>query len=413
MLIRDANRQLMVLLGRSGGVVDTGLLRCAAGVLEGCAIVWTAAGSADGERHVHLLRRLEERLAACERDVLSAETERRVTAPAAASAARAAAQALRLLEAEHADAGALAALEDAAVRGACVAVQAAINLQEFGAIKPPSRVPSARLVEALGAVAVEVVAAAAERGGAGSSRPGKWLAQALALAVPAREIVLAADQRTDPVVCARARLAVRRQWLALGSILLLAIDGLDELIVPRLWACRCAIAEAASRQAGAALLGAQLVGRLETFDHETAWAYQRRAINASVAILSDSLEAGGDDGLEQARMLLLGRLGRTIAAISAIDGSARAPAVSGVRERAVSRILSVPIYRDQRLIWSVRVGARDGAAAALALFERWDPATLDEAVELVCPDRRPTSEAFDAIADTWARYRHIRQLPWD
>jgi hypothetical protein len=34
-------------------------------------------------------------------------------------------------------------------------------------------------------------------------------------------------------------------------------------------------------------------------------------------------------------------------------------------------------------------------------------------VGFVCPDRHLTSETFDAIADAWERYRHLRDLPWD
>ncbi|MHB1568792.1 MAG: hypothetical protein ACYCXW_08785 [Solirubrobacteraceae bacterium] len=53
------------------------------------------------------------------------------------------------------------------------------------------------------------------------------------------------------------------------------------------------------------------------------------------------------------------------------------------------------------------------ARSVTALFEREDPATLQQAVTIVCPDRRPSSDLFDAIADVWGRYRHIRELPWD
>jgi hypothetical protein len=50
---------------------------------------------------------------------------------------------------------------------------------------------------------------------------------------------------------------------------------------------------------------------------------------------------------------------------------------------------------------------------ARSLFEADDPATLGQAVWLVCPDLRPSGEVFDAIADAWERYRHIRDVPWD
>src|SRR5271167_4687625 len=48
-------------------------LRCAAAALELNAQVWGAFGPAAGQRHLHLVRRLEERLAATERQILAAE----------------------------------------------------------------------------------------------------------------------------------------------------------------------------------------------------------------------------------------------------------------------------------------------------------------------------------------------------
>jgi hypothetical protein len=53
------------------------------------------------------------------------------------------------------------------------------------------------------------------------------------------------------------------------------------------------------------------------------------------------------------------------------------------------------------------------ARSVLALFEFEDPASLEQAVWLVCPDLRPTGELFDGIADAWERYRYIRDMPWD
>lgn len=53
------------------------------------------------------------------------------------------------------------------------------------------------------------------------------------------------------------------------------------------------------------------------------------------------------------------------------------------------------------------------ARSMLALFECEDPPTLERAVELVCPDLRPSGELFDAVADAWERYRHVREMPWD
>ena len=66
-------------------------------------------------------------------------------------------------------------------------------------------------------------------------------------------------------------------------------------------------------------------------------------------------------------------------------------------------------YQQHRDVGCASVLAR----SVLALFESEDPATLEQAVLLICPDLRPTGELFDAIADAWGRYRHIKDMPWD
>jgi hypothetical protein len=74
--------------------------------------------------------------------------------------------------------------------------------------------------------------------------------------------------------------------------------------------------------------------------------------------------------------------------------------------------ITIPGY-EQRLARSVRVRAADAARFALELFERSRPATLGEAIALVCSEGRPSGEVFDAIADAWDRYRYLRDMPWD
>jgi hypothetical protein len=76
-------------------------------------------------------------------------------------------------------------------------------------------------------------------------------------------------------------------------------------------------------------------------------------------------------------------------------------------------IALVPTTYDERLARRVRVNDDNAPQAALTLFERRGPRTLPEAVSFVCPDLRPTPETFEAIAQAWERYRHLRDLPWD
>lgn len=77
------------------------------------------------------------------------------------------------------------------------------------------------------------------------------------------------------------------------------------------------------------------------------------------------------------------------------------------------RLVFAPRSYDGRLARRVRLAEDNASQAALTLFECRDPQTLAEAVDLVCPDRRPSTDVFDAVADAWERYRHLRDLPWD
>ena len=49
--------------------------------------------------------------------------------------------------------------------------------------------------------------------------------------------------------------------------------------------------------------------------------------------------------------------------------------------------------------------------AALALFERHDPATLAEAAHLIETQGQLTAEAFDHLTQAFDRYWHLRDMP--
>lgn len=51
--------------------------------------------------------------------------------------------------------------------------------------------------------------------------------------------------------------------------------------------------------------------------------------------------------------------------------------------------------------------------AALELFERHDPESLEEAVALISALGVAPDGVFDEIADAWNHYRLIRDMPWD
>jgi hypothetical protein len=73
----------------------------------------------------------------------------------------------------------------------------------------------------------------------------------------------------------------------------------------------------------------------------------------------------------------------------------------------------VPAKYEERLAWRVRTHESKALEAAVTLFERIEPNTIDEAVQQICPDRRPPSDVFDVIADAWSLYRHIADMPCD
>jgi hypothetical protein len=55
----------------------------------------------------------------------------------------------------------------------------------------------------------------------------------------------------------------------------------------------------------------------------------------------------------------------------------------------------------------------DAPAAALELFERHDPGSLDQAVEVACGDGELPPAAFEIVIEAWDRFFHIRSMPWN
>lgn len=51
--------------------------------------------------------------------------------------------------------------------------------------------------------------------------------------------------------------------------------------------------------------------------------------------------------------------------------------------------------------------------AALALMERHDPKSLQQALWLVDDGREISAPSFEIVAEAWDRYFHIRSMPWD
>jgi hypothetical protein len=69
-----------------------------------------------------------------------------------------------------------------------------------------------------------------------------------------------------------------------------------------------------------------------------------------------------------------------------------------------------PSY-DERLAKRVTDGEPRPRRAALELFERNDPRTLEEAIALVWPDGKAPAERCGALVRAWDLYRHVRDMP--
>jgi hypothetical protein len=68
---------------------------------------------------------------------------------------------------------------------------------------------------------------------------------------------------------------------------------------------------------------------------------------------------------------------------------------------------------EVRLAKRVANGEPNAADAALELLVYANPGTLAEAVALVWPDRRVPPDRFDALAQAWDVYWHLRDTPCD
>jgi hypothetical protein len=69
---------------------------------------------------------------------------------------------------------------------------------------------------------------------------------------------------------------------------------------------------------------------------------------------------------------------------------------------------------DDRLRDRLSRGGPDAVEAAIALMERYDPRSIEEAREL--SSDRPSelsSESQEAVREAWGRYFHIRTMSWE
>lgn len=58
-------------------------------------------------------------------------------------------------------------------------------------------------------------------------------------------------------------------------------------------------------------------------------------------------------------------------------------------------------------------GGPDAVEAALAMMERHDPISLEQALDLVLEGNEPSPPCRKVVAEAWDLYFHIRSMPWD
>lgn len=72
-----------------------------------------------------------------------------------------------------------------------------------------------------------------------------------------------------------------------------------------------------------------------------------------------------------------------------------------------------PIAYDEALQARILNCEPEALEAALALMERYDPKSLQQALWLVDEGRSVSPPSFEIVAEAWDRYFHIRSMPWD
>lgn len=389
---------------------------CGVAALEACAAAWGELAPVGGQRQMHLVRRLEQRLEREEADVLSGQADyvlRQVSVRIALTRALEAIEGLKEPSEERAEA--LEALEDASVSLAAIAVRAALNIKLTGTASADGPPLPGGAASDLDATAGEIAGKAsvigvARRAQGGEPNAGSWLSEALVMRLPPA----ATRQERDPTLRAESLFILRSRWLRLGALALLMLEAMDEELVvgvddSRREMLRTELAERAAKL----LRRGRLASRPSAFDFGRAWERQLAALGQVVDTFCRGL--GGDRrGLERARWSVMAALVRVATALWLID------AKLGGRQRRRTPAKGLgdlpahsPRTYEERLAEKVTDGGAGAVEAALELLERREPATFSEAVKLVCVARPCAGAAFDAIADAWETYQVVRYMPWD
>lgn len=68
---------------------------------------------------------------------------------------------------------------------------------------------------------------------------------------------------------------------------------------------------------------------------------------------------------------------------------------------------------DERLRIRIVHGGPDAVKAAIALMERHDPVSPDQALELVSYSDELSPLCREVVMEAWDRYFHIRNMSWE
>ncbi len=323
------SRELLGLWTRPGGSRRS-VLRCATLALDSSAVVWHTLGPAAGERHLHLLRRLEDALAAVDRQIRAAEIPVLVNRSMVSLVARTACAAIDELAGGESDrAQALAVLEDAAVDLAALAVRIALNLNEIGSVIRGLPRP-AGLESELDALASQVGVLASEKRWAieregGEDHVGVWLGALVVIAPPRDALELAGRDGEDGCLAAEALLSIRARWMELAVALWLIVEQLDRLTAIETFGGGRLQRVATSRASGA-IVACGLCREPGGFEHGEAWRLHRDALNMLVCDVCLAVQTAEPDAVVRSQQLVLRRLARVLAAVWAIDEHMRSPA---------------------------------------------------------------------------------------
>lgn len=307
------------------------LVAAAAQALEACAATWEAFAPVAGARQLHLVRRLEHRLAEHEQDVLAAEAGYRLDSRAVAAPATAARQAIeRLDQGPEQAATALAALEDGVVAFAAAAIRAVENIDASGRANGHGGRALAPHPASLHARFAEIDAHAALLNEPPQpSDLATWLSECLVLTTPS----IAATTETCTVGSPRVDGdGLRRRWLRLGARELLVAR---ELPLPASARQGPGFSRAVCAAAAYILADTGLAERVAAFDPLLAWEHQVAALSPLIPGCARAL-TGDSDAAQRVHDTLLDRLARVVAVLWLIDHQSPRPgtdAETGPRSR--------------------------------------------------------------------------------